>query len=562
MDVGQSQLFSSSGSGGTSPYGYQWCLKGGAVSDATSSSWAFTPASAGPYTVFLNVTDSLGFKVESNTVNVTVNSALVAPSVTSSPDIVDQGQTTVLSNSTAISTGTPSYSYQWFDEAPNASSYSLIIGATSFNYSFSTTTSTGTGSWSFLLRVTDATGATVNSTAATVTVYFSVTFAQIGFPAGTLWNATFNGITKSSNASQIVFTGIAPGNYSWSVGTPILGGVGIRYTASSPSGFLNVSTQTVRGITFTSQYYLMVSTSPVGVYSPTGQGWYNSGANVIVSTAQYVDATSGSRYRFDSWTGASGGYSGALVVMNSAEAVIANYVLQYKLTVASGYGSPAPSVGDHWYDAGAYVNASVTSPADQSGGTRYRCTGYNGSGSVSSGSGTSVSFSIIGPSTLTWNWIAQYKLTMAANFGTTSPSVGDNWYDASTTVCISATAPSVINGERYVWLNWTGSESGSYSGTVKTPSVTMNGPIKETAFWIHEYLVTFAVSPLGGGTTTPSDTNVWENAGALSISATQSFGYMFLSCSTTWSIMVEHPSSSCAIETIRARAILVIEESY
>lgn len=546
MDVGQSQLFSSGVSGGASPYSYQWYLNRSAVFGATSDSWAFTPVSAGSYTVFLNVTDSLGLKVESNIANVTVNSQLVAPTVTAKPAAVDQGQSATLTNSTVISTGTSPYAYQWLEKAPSDNSYSLISGATSFNYTFSTTTSTETGLWSFVLRVTDATGATVNSTTTTATVYFSVTFARVGLPQDTLWNATFNGVTKSSNASQIVFTAIAAGSYSWRIGTPIPGGIGIRYAASPQSGLMNVSTQTVQSITFTNQYYLMVGTSPLGVSSPIGQGWYDSDANVTVSTKQYVNTTSGSRYRFGSWMGASGDYSSAWVVMSSAKTVTANYVVQYKLTLTSGHDSPNPSVGDHWYDAGTHIDASVTSPADQFGGTRYRCTGHTGSGSISSDSETSVGFNITAPSSLTWTWIVQYKLTMASNFGTTSPSLGDHWYDAGSIVSIRAISPrpSPRNGEFYFWFNWTGSGSGSYSGRLGEPSVTMNGPITETAFWIHQSRESFDVSPSRAETATSLGTNVLEATGAPLISATPRSGYTFSSWSTTGPIMVKDASSS------------------
>jgi hypothetical protein len=73
MDVGQSQLFNSTVSGGTLPYKYQWCLNETAVSGATSSTWTFTPTSAGSYTVYSNVTDSLGAQATSNTATVTAS---------------------------------------------------------------------------------------------------------------------------------------------------------------------------------------------------------------------------------------------------------------------------------------------------------------------------------------------------------------------------------------------------------------------------------------------------------------------------------------------------------
>jgi YVTN family beta-propeller protein len=95
--------------------------------------------------------------------------ALIAPSVSSSPGTVKQGKTSGL-NSTAVMGGIWPFEYQWFSEAPGASSYSLINGATSSTYNFVTSTSTTPGIWSFILEVTDNTDAAVNSTAATITV--------------------------------------------------------------------------------------------------------------------------------------------------------------------------------------------------------------------------------------------------------------------------------------------------------------------------------------------------------------------------------------------------------
>jgi hypothetical protein len=58
-----------------------------------------------------------------------------------------------------------------------------------------------------------------------------------------------------------------------------------------------------------------------------------------------------------------------------------------------------------------------------------------------------------------------------------SPSSG--WYDAGTVVSISATPAS-----GWLFSSWTGSGTGSYSGTNNPVSVTMNGPITETANFV------------------------------------------------------------------------------
>ena len=72
LDVGQSQLFTSSVTGGTPPYMYRWYLNDHTVSSDRNPIWIFTPTSAGSYTVYVKVTDSLGMQATSNTATVTV----------------------------------------------------------------------------------------------------------------------------------------------------------------------------------------------------------------------------------------------------------------------------------------------------------------------------------------------------------------------------------------------------------------------------------------------------------------------------------------------------------
>jgi hypothetical protein len=66
----------------------------------------------------------------------------------------------------------------------------------------------------------------------------------------------------------------------------------------------------------------------------------------------------------------------------------------------------------------------------------------------------------------------------AGTGGTVSPRSG--WKKTGATISISA-APA--NG--YSFSSWTGSGTGSYSGTNNPASITMGGPITETASFIH-----------------------------------------------------------------------------
>jgi len=75
--VGEHVTFTSTVSGGTPPYSYQWYLNGAPVSGATSDTWTFTPTASGTYYVYLEVTDDAGNTAQSDTAQVTVSSVPV-----------------------------------------------------------------------------------------------------------------------------------------------------------------------------------------------------------------------------------------------------------------------------------------------------------------------------------------------------------------------------------------------------------------------------------------------------------------------------------------------------
>ena len=70
--AGQSVTFTSTVSGGYTPYSYQWYLNGNPVSGATSASWTFTPTTSGIYYVHLKVTDAKANTAQSDTARITV----------------------------------------------------------------------------------------------------------------------------------------------------------------------------------------------------------------------------------------------------------------------------------------------------------------------------------------------------------------------------------------------------------------------------------------------------------------------------------------------------------
>jgi len=92
-------------------------------------------------------------------------------------------------------------------------------------------------------------------------------------------------------------------------------------------------------------------------------------------------------------------------------------------------------------------------------------------------SGAPLVFWMLEPSTITWNWKTQYWLTTNANpssGGTVTPSSG--WQEAGAFVSIQA-----LPNPGYTFQSWTGSGSGSYSGSLNPVTIQMNHWFTETA---------------------------------------------------------------------------------
>jgi len=87
INTGGTVTFSASANGGTAPYSYQWYVNGDPVNGATSSTFTFSPSTAGTYTIYVIVTDSSGATRTSNTITVVVNNSIIPSSGSSSSGI-------------------------------------------------------------------------------------------------------------------------------------------------------------------------------------------------------------------------------------------------------------------------------------------------------------------------------------------------------------------------------------------------------------------------------------------------------------------------------------------
>ena len=236
----------------------------------------------GVWSFELQVRDSANVPVvvTSNGASVTVNSALAAPTASASLGTVDQGQNSTLSSS-AVSTGTSPYSYQWLMKAPGAGSYSSIGGATSTSYSFATSGSTTTGVWSFELQVRDSANVPVVVTSNGASVTVNIAPSVIITPPS--WTMDV-GQSKQFTAVPAGGSGIYTG-YQWYVGGVAQSGQTASiytYTPSSAgSPSITVTVTDTLGATSTQSSPVAVTVSSVYLlFSADSQTTYSEGQQV------------------------------------------------------------------------------------------------------------------------------------------------------------------------------------------------------------------------------------------------------------------------------------------
>lgn len=203
-------------------------------------------------------------------------------------------------------------------------------------------------------------------------------------------------------------------------------------------------------------------------------GWYSVNVNTTIVTGL------GSREIFTQWSDDSKANPRTLFV-SRAITLEAEYEIQYYLTVTSLYGSPTVMSG--WFRSGESIIISVTSPVSGPAGTRYIYTWWNGTGSIpTSGTNTTVIFTINNPSSITWNWKTQYRLEWGTNPVGLNPvpnvSPSGPWYDSGTLVNCTA---QEIDG--YVFDHWT-LDGASWGWGINPIVVTMDSSHQATAHYV------------------------------------------------------------------------------
>jgi len=503
---GQSVSFSGSATdpaGPNDPLTYSWNFGDGGTANGQNVSHTYTDN--GIYTVTLSVFD--GDDVGTDQLTVTVNN--VAPVANAGGPYYGVVNYPVQLQGTATDPGSadvPTLTYAW--DLDNDGQYDDATGPNP------TKTWTSTGTYTIGLKVTDKDG-DWDTDQTTVEVGIGVAYTFRTEPSGlslkidgvtyttpkTLYFLHNTTHTVEAPSSQNESGGQRDAFHHWSNGQPRSFSFVVGTT---PQDWIAV---------YQREYLLYVDTGgkPVTVQ---GHGYHPQGTQVTISftPTTVTDSSSATRYRFECWQGTgNGSYTGTqmypTVTMNGPiKETMFWSASEYYVRVESPYGTPH---GSGWYSIGSQATVWVDTAVVSGFGRRLRFLSWVGQGPGSyTGTANPATIQVNGPITETAQWRVEYFLDIQSEFG--NPT-GEGWYLEGQNVTIRCdTLVSVQTGKKQArFLEWNGTGSGSYTGSLPQATVTMNGPIKETVRWKTQYRLV-VVSEYG----TPSGTG-WHDEGSL-----------------------------------------------
>ncbi|MEM0288270.1 MAG: hypothetical protein QXG05_08930, partial [Nitrososphaerota archaeon] len=402
---------------------------------------------------------------------------------------------------------------------------------------------TGSGQYSYTGNSQTATlymWSNMTETATFNPIYVTVTFYQNGLPSnaeGTI--LTVNGVNYNYNQLPVSFRWVVGSYQSFAWASPINTGSGVQYIwqsttglSSSQSGWVYVSgpgsitgnyatsnSGSTYTITFSANGLSLSASGTVLTVDGVNYGYsqlpatfsWQGGTSHTFSWASPISGGSGIQYVWQSTTGLSNAQSGTITVTGSGS-ITGNYATSnsgstYTITFsANGLSSSASGtvltvdgvsynynqlpISFSW-QSGSQHSFSWASPINGGQGTQFIWQSTSGLSTAQS-----ATITVTGSGSITGNYGTQYYLTMSASpssDGSVSPASG--WYNAGSKVTITATPNSGYN-----FAGWSGSGSGSYSGSNNPATITLNGPISETANFgsssSNTYTITFSANGL------------------------------------------------------------------
>jgi hypothetical protein len=320
---------------------------------------------------------------------------------------------------------------------------------------------------------------------------WNVTLTEAGLPAGSSFTVGFGGQLYSGSGTFSI-RALASGVYSLSLPYDYLNGTdGTRFLPSVTStslttgvgGYLVDSNAWVN-LTFAPQYWIEVSAGTGGTTTPSGATWYPAGTPLALT------ATPSDGYEFLGWAGsgpgaASNSNASFDLPVGGPASEVASFVaipvpptLTFGLTVTE----TGLAVGTSWsVEVGTSGFASSTGlvAVELSNGTYALelpiVAGPAGVRFLPDPMFTNVTVAG-GPAATTVSYSTEYFVTVAASVGG-SVNVSSGWFANGTVLSIAATAANASE----TFANWTGSGAGAYTGPMAAITITVAGPVFESA---------------------------------------------------------------------------------
>ena len=183
-----------------------------------------------------------------------------------------------------------------------------------------------------------------------------------------------------------------------------------------------------------------------------------------------------------------------LVDMGTYEFSIPGYTV---FDVESIHGTPEPPVGLNHLEIGSNIVCSVTDSPVTIGATQYVCTGWSGSGDVTSGNGTNFMFTLTTNSTVGWQWQTNYWLDL--DIGAGLVDVPNGWYPAGTTIVATVTLPP----DRV--LGYLTGTNGNCTIVGNQITIPMDQPLSFNVHYSHDFYVNDGSTTFDAWCTAPGD---------------------------------------------------------
>lgn len=390
----------------------------------------------------------------------------------------------------------------WYAAGANASFHATVSGA----YAFGGWTGTGLGSYT-------GPSTYANLTSIEGPIYelasfyplpqnrFNLTFVETGLTPGTWWTVYLSGTGYSTNLQTLRVANLYPcgplGNYNLSIPYVYLNGTSlVRFTPGSYHATVCTTGVTTVNVGFTPQYYLSlgetaggIAQAQIGANSYTSSLWVQNGSSVLLSPVLFAG------YQFLGWNGTgAGSYTGptasvGLVMANPMSEVAAfahpyiapapRYWVSFHLTAAlapgtawtvhvggTGYSSTGTTLNVTGLLAQPSYTVSVTTAYSPDGLTRYTPLGAPTSLPVTHNQTVSLTYS------------TSYWMSISASYGgiIAQPTTTSGWIVSGQVVNLNATP-----NDGYVFIGWTGTGSGSYTGTDAVTTIHISSPTTEFA---------------------------------------------------------------------------------